>query len=251
MGEIDRRALTNDLRGRQFDVLPRHGRCESLPPSISDTDPRRGRRHHLRGGMSSRSVRSSMPSGGAGLSGAARKMTPAASPGSQECHQILGVHHATFGRIERRSRTWVRVRDENAVHGLQSLDSVGAPQGEQLLEDGHFVCVVCDDKLSAALVCHRFGAAEVVHEVASLHTQPRLERAGRIVEAGVNHAAVVRAGIEARAHVTLEHADACAGTGDRARRRQPCHAGADDRDFYVFHVNASECAGGPRRRRRA
>ena len=72
--------------------------------------------------------------------------------------------------------------------------------------------------------------AECVQPLAPLDAQPRLQRVGRIVEAGVDHAAVVRGRRLARPRVPLEDADRAPAPRDRQRRGQPDDAGADDDD---------------------
>ena len=77
----------------------------------------------------------------------------------------------------------------------------------------------------------RVRRAELVHQLAAFDAQPRLQRAGRIVDAGVDHAAVVRAGVHARARMPLEHADRSAASPRCARAdARPVTPAADDGD---------------------
>jgi hypothetical protein len=87
-----------------------------------------------------------------------------------------------------------------------------------------------DDQLAAADVRHPRRFAERVEPASALDRQPRLERPGRVVEPGVDHAAVVRGRLEPRARVALEdrHRETTPGHGQAGR--QPHEAAADDGD---------------------
>jgi hypothetical protein len=108
----------------------------------------------------------------------------------------------------------------------------------QRLELVHLVLVVGDDQLPRTHVRYAVTRAEGVHQVAPLHAQARLERAGGIVDARVNDAAVVGAGVHAWTRVALEQADRRAGGGDRAGRGQAGDASAYDRDVDLRGIGA-------------
>jgi hypothetical protein len=84
----------------------------------------------------------------------------------------------------------------------------------QRFERRHFVRRCSDDELAASRVRDVVCGAEGVEQVAPLDAEPRLQRAGWIVEAGVDDAAVVRAGGPADFAVAFEQADRRAGTGE-------------------------------------
>src|SRR5215510_4494445 len=78
--------------------------------------------------------------------------------------------------------------------------------------------------------------AKLVESMPSFDAEPCLERSGRIVEARVDHAAVVRAGVESRARMTLQHARREPFSCDRQRCREAGDARADDGDIDGFDL---------------
>src|SRR4029079_14898110 len=82
---------------------------------------------------------------------------------------------------------------------------------------------------------HAVLRAELVEAPAAVHAQARLERAGRVVHAGVDDAAVVRAGVLAWPRVPLEQHDRAAALRDRARGGEAGDAGADYGNVDPFH----------------
>ena len=109
----------------------------------------------------------------------------------------------------------------------RSLTPFAQPDREQLLERRHLRRVGGDDQLAGPRVRNVVLRAERVQPIAPLDAQPRLQRSGRIVDAGVNDAAVVGARLHPRAGMALEEADGLAGRrklprwrGRRRRRRR-------------------------------
>ena len=90
---------------------------------------------------------------------------------------------------------------------------------------------------------HAVTRAELVHQIAAFDAQPGLQRAGRIVDAGMDDAAVMRAGVHARAGVPLEDTHRRAGRGNRARGGEAGHTGADHGDINLGHVRNPVIAG--------
>ena len=111
-------------------------------------------------------------------------------------------------------------------------------EGTQHVRQGDFtyrIPVKGDDQLAEARVRDAVARAEFVQEPAAFDAQTRLQRPRRIVEAGVDHAAVVRARFEAGARMPLEDAHRSPALGNRERRGEAGDAGADDRDIDPFH----------------
>src|SRR5205823_7604384 len=109
----------------------------------------------------------------------------------------------------------------------QLLDAVGDAGLKQRFESGDFAAIGGDNELAALFVRHVVRAAELVEERPSFDTEPRLQRAGGIVDARVNDAAVVRAGFETRTRMFLEDADRQVAFRDRQRRGEARDAAAD------------------------
>ena len=126
----------------------------------------------------------------------------------ERAHERLGGDDAGRRRPERRVRRRVRLAlaNERFIHERQ-LHAVRAPALEKRLELRHLRGAGRDDQFSAAPVRHAVARAELVQPIAPLHAQPRLERSLRIVDARVDHAAVVRARLHAGPRVPLEYAD--------------------------------------------
>ena len=117
----------------------------------------------------------------------------------------------------------------------QFFDAIGHATALQRLEVCNLAFVASHDELSAARVRHIVLRAELVQEPAAFDAQPRLQRSRRIVQAGVDHTAVVRARFEAGARMPLEDAHRSPALGNRERRGEAGDAGADDRDIDPFH----------------
>ena len=83
---------------------------------------------------------------------------------------------------------------------------------------------------------HTVHRAEFVHQPCAFDAVDRLERACGIVEAGVNHLAVVRARRHPRPGLLLEDANAVAALRNRERRGQSDHAAADHGGIDLFHL---------------
>ena len=120
----------------------------------------------------------------------------------QRLDELLGVRRcrSPATTAPRRRVTAGSRRAMNARSTIsRPLDAVVASRALRALRARHLVLVVRDDQLAAARVRHVVLGAELVQQTAPFDAQPRLERAGGIVDARVDDAAVVRAGVEARA----------------------------------------------------
>ncbi len=167
--------------------------------------------------------------------------------------QRLCFEDAGVGRPERGDGAHVRFLRLDEV-GIDELhwDAVGVRLLPQRFEIRHFVIVGGDDQLSATRVRNAMLRTEVVEAIAPLDTQARLERAGRVVKAGVDHARVVRARGAAGSRIALEQAHRRAGLGKRQGRREPRHAAADHRHVdldhpFVQYTSVQSCRGCPDR----
>jgi hypothetical protein len=94
---------------------------------------------------------------------------------------------------------------------------------------------VGDDQLSASLVWHVMLGAKGIKEPPAFRAEPRLERLGRVVNPGMDDAAVVSARVQAGAGVALEYTDGQVALRHRARDRQPADAASDDGHIDGFH----------------
>ena len=77
--------------------------------------------------------------------------------------------------------------------------------------------------------------AELVEQRRPAHAEARLERPGRVVEAGVNDAAVVRAGVHPGQAVPLDEAHGSPRGRDLARAGEPGDARPDHHDVDIGH----------------
>src|SRR6185503_2562710 len=90
-----------------------------------------------------------------------------------------------------------------------------------------------DQDLAAAAMRDRALGAARVEQVAAGDAQPRLEAARRVVQAGVDDAAVARRRLLPDLAIALEDRDRVAAPRERGRAREPDHAGADDESMNV------------------
>ena len=127
----------------------------------------------------------------------------------QGAHQRLSLDRAAVGRPQGGLRPDVRLAlaHEPRVDQRQVLDAVGSTSPFQLLQLADLLFISRDNQLAALPMRHVVGAAEFVQQVAPLDRQPSLQRAGRIVDPGVNDAAVVGAAFHPGAGTRLEQAD--------------------------------------------
>jgi hypothetical protein len=166
--------------------------------------------------------------------------TPHSGVGSLD--DLLALDDAGFRRREGGHGRHVRfaASDLVAADELQIAGAVGQPALSERVERTDLVIVSRDDQLAAPRMGDVVLAAELVEERPALDRQARFEGVRRIVDAGVDDAAVVRAGLEPVAAVALDdrHAPRRRQLG---RDRQPDRPGADDGDI---HVHADHRSGG-------
>ena len=117
-----------------------------------------------------------------------------------------------------------------AVEPPQAGDPVRMPTALELVEPRQLVVARGDDDLAAALGRDAALVAVLVQQPRALDAQPRLERAGRVVDAGVDHAAVAPRLVHPDLAFLLENADAEPRAADQqlACHGQPDDPGTDD-----------------------
>ena len=131
---------------------------------------------------------------------------------------------------------WLETADEIAIDDLQVVDAVRAAACKQTVEPRCVVGRSDDDQLAAPPVRDVMGGADPVEGVTSVDTQPPLERPRRIVDARVDHAAVVGARLGAETRMTLEQTDRPPGPGRRPRAGQTDNTATDDDQIDLFHL---------------
>jgi len=117
----------------------------------------------------------------------------------------------------------------------QAFDAILRSVRAQRFERVQFGVVVRDDQFAASPVRNIVCGAELVQHSRAIDAVPRLERAGRIVDARVYHLTVVRARRHSGTRLFLQHANAVALPRNGQRRRQSHHSGSDNRGIDLFH----------------
>src|SRR5438552_16951298 len=91
-------------------------------------------------------------------------------------------------------------------------------------------------QFSAVAKRHVVLFAELIRKPDDLHAKPRFQRIFRVINAGVVHAAVARAGGHAELWKLLDKKNVLPVFGDGARDRAPNHAAADDQNVGLVNV---------------
>ena len=99
----------------------------------------------------------------------------------------------------------------------------------ELRQSGLVPRAVATTSLPVSRVRHPAPRAEVVEPLAPFHAEPRFQRIRRIVQAGVDDAAVVRARFHAGPPVAIEDGDIAVVAGRGRGGRKPHHPAADTR----------------------
>ena len=154
----------------------------------------------------------------------------------QGAHVGLGLHDSRRRRPDGRRRLHVRLApaDEGAVDHLEVGDAVGVSPRRECFERPDLVCPSGDDQLAAPRAGYALLGAEGVQPLAPLDAEDGLQRVPRVIDAGVDDAAVVGAGLQPRARQTFDHARRVAAGRHRARRGEPDDDAADNRAVYRF-----------------
>ena len=118
-----------------------------------------------------------------------------------------------------------------------AVDVVGVRAFEQVQQDLFFFLAVGDDELAAIVVVHAACLAIGIQRAIAGHAEARLETARRVVEPGVDDAAVARRGDGAGVGFGLEQQHFAARQRQRARDRESDDACANDHAFdLIRHV---------------
>jgi len=116
---------------------------------------------------------------------------------------------------------------------FQALEPVGQPPLRESFQGGDFIRRGGHDHLAAAFMGDVVVGAEPVHGLPPLGAVARLERAGLVVESGVDHTAVVPGLVRRQPVLGLQHHQCPSGfLQQRHGGRRSDDAPADDR-----HVN--------------
>ena len=158
----------------------------------------------------------------------------------QRQHVSVAVDDAGFRRRQRADAgklRFERARGVAADH-LQAFDAVLQALRQQRLHLAEFRVAGRDNELAAFVVGYAMRGAEVVEQAAAARAVAGAQRAGRIVDAGVNDLAVARghAVADAAGRLGDDHIVAAAGGG--AGDREPHCASADDQDLHAFSLVA-------------
>jgi hypothetical protein len=156
----------------------------------------------------------------------------------QRAHERFGFENAGVGGKQRCVCGDVRLAraDERAVDHAQTFDAVGFAACLQRFESAHLLFVVSDDQLPAAVVRHAIPLAELIEQSRPLHAVARLQRSGRVVDAGVHDLTVVCARAHPGARVPFEDAGRTTGFRHGQRCCQADDTAADDRRIDGFHA---------------
>jgi hypothetical protein len=127
------------------------------------------------------------------------------------CH--LGeLDDARVRRVQSRQAAHVRLDLAQlvGVEPAQALDAVRAPAALELVEPRQLTLARCDDQLADPHRADTGVLAVGVQLARTLHAQPRFQRTRRVVDAGVDHAAVRSCLPAADKWCAIEHHNALA-----------------------------------------
>ena len=154
----------------------------------------------------------------------------------------MAVHNAG-GRRQQRGVALQRRLQRLCFGAREQAQVVHAIGGSALLDGAQFIHLIGTgrhDELAAALVGDAALGAVVVQHLLALHAQTRFQRAGRVVDAGVDDLAVARAGAGAKGVGGFQHHHFAPLQRQRARHRQAHHAGADDHGVDLLRAHDSK-----------
>ncbi len=160
------------------------------------------------------------------------------------------VDDALLRHAERGDAAHVRL---DLAHGLrlqplQARQAIGCAALRQRLEPRNFAFVRRHHQLAADLVRHAVFLAESYHLADAFHRQPRFERPRLVIQAAMQHTAVVPGLMLPQGGLLFEHRNARAGNTFREPqcRREPHNAAADDDDPPRVHPTNLAQRGRPR-----
>ena len=121
-----------------------------------------------------------------------------------------------------------------AADHLDAFDAVFLRLRQDGLDLGQFRLIGGDDELAAFAVRHAVRGAELVEHAPAAHAVDRAQRAGRIIQAAMDHFGVARRHAIGDAAGRLGHGHVVAGKRRGARDGQPDHAGADHQNLHCL-----------------
>jgi hypothetical protein len=155
----------------------------------------------------------------------------------QRQHQAVAVDDAGRGRQQRVMAGKCRLQrgELDGVDPAQIVHAVGARALGDRLQRRRLRRSAGDHQLAAARVAYPVLRAPGVQALAALHAQAGLERAGRVVQPGVDHLAVARADAGAEGGLALDHHHLASGAGEAVGAGEADHASADHYGIDRFH----------------
>ncbi len=122
------------------------------------------------------------------------------------------------------------------IEPLEAFEAVLGSTGFEFAKATDFGFVCGDDDFSADFMGDSMLAAEVGHESNPTNSEPRLQRAGLVVEAAVEDTAVVRALVATGAVLFFKNTNGDAGFAEKqfARDGEAYDAAADDKMVMFF-----------------
>ena len=126
------------------------------------------------------------------------------------------------------------LRDLRAGEQPETLQAIGAAALVDRLQARQLALVGGHDDLAAPFPADPVGVAEFLHEPRALDAEAGLQRAGLVVDAGMDDAAVVARLVGGQTWFLVEDGDAGAGVGLREGQggRQPDDTAPDERDIH-------------------
>src|ERR1700680_3118946 len=113
------------------------------------------------------------------------------------------------------------------IYQAQAFYAVRAAIFGQMFERRFLPAAVRYHEFSAIPVRHVVRGAEIVQQPVARDAQPRLERAGRVIDAGMNHAAIARARSHPEFRHLLDEKNVAPALRPPARHSAATHTAAD------------------------
>jgi hypothetical protein len=153
-------------------------------------------------------------------------------------HERVAVDDAGGRRVQRRDRAQLRL---HAAHFAEADrghvgDAIGMRLAADPLQLLELRVLGGDDQLAAAAVRHAALGAVGVQALAPRDAGARLERALRVIDAGMDHLGVARAGMRADRVLGFDDHDLAPGERERARHREAHQPRADHDRVNAIHA---------------
>ena len=131
---------------------------------------------------------------------------------------------------------------QGRLHGLrfrraepaQIVDAVLPGTLEQPLQGGDLGVFGRDQQLADLRMRNETAAAEGIEPAPTLDAEDRLQRAGRIIDSGMDHFGIAGAGDGAHRGLGFQHQHLAAGPGEAAPDGEPQYAGPDNSHIDGF-----------------